>query len=324
MTTKSEGRLNQYATNILLGNTAGDYIHDKVLPILRVKKDHDSIASITDDRMRIYESRRDPSDTSLHRINFNMGPDQTYQIGYYDNSIEVPHLIAANIDAPYDPNTMGAIQLQDMANIGLEKSISDLMSDETVLTQNAEPTATNKWGNAVSNPFTQFDVGIRTIRKAKGKRPNRMVVGSDVIDALKQHPLFRERVNVNTKVFSEEDIIEIIRGYTKIKTILVGETSYVDSAPGQTVTKADVWGNIMTMYWVPELPSIMTPSFGYRIVKSSGSVPALGGGQGIGSTFSVKTWEEPIAKKSTVNEISWNHQDKILDTDAAFLFYNVL
>jgi len=134
-------------------------------------------------------------------------------------------------------------------------------------------TSTTQWDASTSNPLTQRNLAMRTIRRsaAMGK-PGRIVglhVGAEVHDALMDNGKIIERIKYTQKV----DVIghPEIASYFGVARYTVGTAIYntVKDDNAGTLTGADIWGKYALFYVTAGRPGKKSPSLGYSFETES-------------------------------------------------------
>jgi hypothetical protein len=125
-----------------------------------------------------------------------------------------------------------------------------------------------KWSDGGSDPIGDVAQWILDYRKLTGFKPNKMVLGAEVMNALKQHPDIIDRIKYTQKGIVTEDLIatlfNIDQLYTSYATI--ADTPQI---PDAALQDAGATYDFMTnskavlMCYAPASPSLMTPSAGY-------------------------------------------------------------
>lgn len=122
----------------------------------------------------------------------------------------------------------------------------------------------NQWDDySNSDPLADLRTGVMTLAKGTGKRPNKLVLGAEVWDALQDHPAFLERVKYTEKAILGTDILASL---LNIKEVLVPEAIYHEKQEGTSVAMTDydfrLGKNALFLYVAPN-PGINTVSAGY-------------------------------------------------------------
>lgn len=303
----ADGRVDAQLTNISLAYTNEEYIADKILPAVPNLSEYTGvIGEFTNDHLRIYETaKRATWDEGQHRVDYNISNDKSYRIDDYDLTQYVPDKLIRQLQKPFDAKKDALNHLEILRLQLIEDALSTALADATVLTNTATPT--NLWSDYVnSDPLADIETWAEAQRVLTGRRPNHAWTNSAVISKLTNHPSLIARVAGLKKSLTRKDVIEIIKDTIGLKDVFVGSAIKVNSKEGQTQTKTDIWQDDFGLFFKPNGPSLMTPSFGYRFEIS-------------GKNKKVTTRRELTADKGDLVTIDWARQDKILDINSAYL-----
>lgn len=126
----------------------------------------------------------------------------------------------------------------------------------------------DKWSNAGSDPIGDVADWILAFRKETGFAPNKMVLGAEVMKALKQHPDIIDRIKYTQKGIVTEDLIATLFNvselYTSYATVATGP-HIADAREQDAASTYDFITNAkgILMAYAPPGPSLQTPSAGY-------------------------------------------------------------
>lgn len=122
-----------------------------------------------------------------------------------------------------------------------------------------------KFSNHNSDPIKFIDERKREIHQSTGRMPNRLALGTEVVDALKLHPAILERVkyggstanpanvteNVLAQLFGVEKLVELKSIYNQAKQGADADMNYIGDSKA------------MLLAYATDAPSIEEPSAGY-------------------------------------------------------------
>ena len=130
-----------------------------------------------------------------------------------------------------------------------------------------------KWSDAGSDPIGDVAEWILEFRRQTGFAPNKMVIGAEVMKALKQHPDIIDRIKYTQKGIVTEDLIatlfNVSQLFTSYATVATGPQ--IDDARAQDAAATfDFISNSKSVLlaYAPAGPSLMTPSAGYTFTWS--------------------------------------------------------
>jgi hypothetical protein len=125
-----------------------------------------------------------------------------------------------------------------------------------------------RWSDAASDPLAVIKAGMVAMHLASGGfRPNVLVLGGNVYNALVAHPDVLDRVryggnNDRPAMVSRQALAALL----EIPRIEVMEAIENTAPEGLPETNAYIGGNHAALFHVTGAPSVMTPSAGYRFV----------------------------------------------------------
>jgi hypothetical protein len=129
--------------------------------------------------------------------------------------------------------------------------------------QNVALSGSDQWSNDSSNPPGDIVTAIKTIEKATGQRPNRMVVGGEVWwEGLQNNPEIVARVQSTQKLAGITEITVALVGQVFGLQLRVASAIYKTSKEGQpTVTTDYSLGKIVLIYFSEPNADESTPQF---------------------------------------------------------------
>lgn len=301
-------------TNISLAYTNDKYIHSQVLPVVpNIGKKTGKIPQLGTDHLRVMGSaKRSDFDEGSHRVDFQILSDKNYFIDDYDLEHFLPANYIKQAEKPFDAKRDGQLFLENLREQIMEKATADMLQSTSVMTNNTTPTT--KWDAASgSTPFEDMEAAAEAIRIATGRRPNRCVIGAQVVSKLQTHADFISKLTGGGKltILTKQQVLQIIKDFLGLDKILVGSALYESSKEGQTSSIAEIWGDNFVLYYVPSGPSLWTPSFGYRLIRA-----------GMDKKIYVRPHSNP--RLGLLMEIAWSYQDLVLDANSGYLISDVL
>lgn len=194
--------------------------------------------------------------------------------------------------------------------IDLERDATEFVTDRLLLRMErlwaASFFATTKWGTdytgvagapaatefiywndyAFSNPIGDVAKGRRKILAVTGLKPNTMVMGYDVFEALKWHPDVRDVVKYTS---AEMVTTQLLARLFEVDRILVAESIYATNNEGATEAYDFIHGKHMLLCYVNPRPSLLSPSAGYTFAWRGVS-------EGLGTTVGISRIDMPLLK----------------------------
>lgn len=304
----TNGRVDKQVTNILLAYTNMEYIADAILPAVpNLTEESGYIGEMGNSHLRVYSSKRSLYDESEHRMEFTIDNDKRYHIEYYDREIYIPDRLQSQLQLPFNARRDASISLREAMMLEREVGLATMLTSTAVITNNTTLAGTNKWTDTVnSDPISNIQTACDSVFNASLKEPTDIMLSRSVINALKAHPQVLNYYHNTAQIIDTAKVIAFLISYFDgIKRVHIGRARKISSKPGQTETKANIWGNDCVVFYRPDTPSLFTPSFGYK--------------------FSLSGQEQRATTRRHTNDmgdmqrIEWAYQDKILNTDCAYL-----
>lgn len=179
-------------------------------------------------------------------------------------SYPIPKEVVENEDAAVDVETAGAIWLADQFQLDREIALAAAIFDASAWASDTTLSGGDQWSDyANSNPLSDIDTGIQTIKKATGVKPNMCFMGAEVWDKLKSHPDLLDRYkHTQTGILTED----LVAGLFGIEKVLAGDAVYTTAAEGATFSGSYIWDKNCLLMHVAKTPALMTPSAGYTFV----------------------------------------------------------
>lgn len=287
--TQSDLHVNVPLTNVSIAymQSADAYIADKVFPKVPVKKQSDLYWKYSkSDWRRTDVARRAPS-TETPGVGWNVTTDQ-YFAHVYGVHKDIDDQLRANADSNFilDRDSTEFVTNQLLLKRDVDWAAKyfntgvwdvDFTAGTTTyngLTQSGYSGAgfASRWSDAGSDPIGDVARTVIAFRKITGFAPNIMVLGADVMTALKQHPDIIDRIKYTQRGIVTEDLIATMFGvkelYTSYATATSGDGTGIqipDAKAQDARASFDFINNSKSalLCYAPSAPSLMTPSAGY-------------------------------------------------------------
>ncbi len=120
-----------------------------------------------------------------------------------------------------------------------------------------------KWTDATSDPEKDVADGVKSILKLTGFKPNVLLVGFDVHQALKRHPLIKDRYKHTS---AESITADMIARFLEIDRYMVSEAIFATNVEGGTKAYDFHLGSDAMLVFANPTPGLMMPSAGYNFV----------------------------------------------------------
>ena len=121
-------------------------------------------------------------------------------------------------------------------------------------------TGTDRWDNAASDPLSQVDTAVESIRQNTGvpRSEISMLLGAKVWEACRKNTAltdFYKNVVAGSKILDEATVASALG----IKEIIVGRAVANSAAEGASASMADIWGKFALVYHKVDNPRPLTP-----------------------------------------------------------------
>jgi hypothetical protein len=267
---QSDLHVNVPLTNVSVAwmQSSDAYIADKVFPKCPVKKQSDLYWKYSKSDWRRTDVKRRAPSTESPGVGWNVTTDQ-YFAHVYAVHKDVDDQLRSNADS----------------NFNLDRDATEFITNQMLLKRDLDwnarffvegawdvhytgATDFTKWSDGGSDPIGDVAGWILDYRRATGFKPNKMVLGAEVMNALKQHPDIIDRIKYTQKGIVSEDLIATLFGIDQLYTsyATIADTPQIPDAAEQD---AGATYDFMTssksalLAYAPASPSLMTPSAGY-------------------------------------------------------------
>ena len=147
------------------------------------------------------------------------------------------------------------------AMIERERDFADLLFNATTFSgYTAALTGTDRWDNAASDPLSQVDTAVESIRQNTGvpRSEISMLLGAKVWEACRKNTAltdFYKNVVAGAKILDEATVASALG----IKEIIVGRAVANTAKEGAAASMADIWGKFALVYHKVDNPRPLTP-----------------------------------------------------------------
>ncbi len=324
------GRSDVHPVDVLLTNTSilemqedSDFVATKAFPVNPVSKASNRYfiydrGDFTRDEMQL----RAPS-TESAGANYKISTD-TYSTEVWGLHKDLDDQVRANADSPLNLEREIAIFLARKALLRLEVSWTSSFFTTSVWTTDQTGVASGpganqfvKWSDDASTPIKDFKEGMRTVAARTGIRPNKIVMGRDVIDTLELHPDVIARIDSGqTPGGPAMTTRENLAALLGVNEILVLDAVINSAAEGATDSLDYNAAGAALLLHVPTAPGLMTPAAGYTF-----SWTGLLGGAAMAAQIS--RYDAPLLKSERFEiELAFDH--KLTGADLGLFFASAL
>lgn len=258
--TNSQVHINRPLTNISVAymQDANEYVADKVFPIVPVDSKSDSF--FVYDKEAFARAIAAPRSGATESVGggYDVATD-TYNCKQQSFHKDVPSDVAANMDNPLDAFRDATEFVTRAMLLKREVDFAANFFASAAWTNGSTLAGVTQWSNSASDPILAVKSAIRTVQTACLVKPNKLVIGGQVFDALCEHPDIVDRIKYTSAQTVSRQLLSQLLGIE----IVVGEGVQITSVEGQTDTTGYILGKHALLVYAAPRPSLLAPSGGY-------------------------------------------------------------
>lgn len=301
------------------------YIHDRVFASVPVPKQSDLYYSMPPDGwFRSGAQKRAPG-TETPGVIYNVSPNNRYSCDVVGVHVDLSDQLAANYDAPLDPERDSAMLLAK--HIKIRKEIDWVqryfqmgvwtgfrVGGNTVSDFDCTQSYSHgQWDLPNSDPIRDITYMMDFMMSQTGYKPNVLVLAKNVYSALRNNPAVYGRYIGVIPQIMDEDLLKKALG---VEEIIIAEAVLNNSQEGQAKSMGFLLSNTFLLCYKTKTPSIMAPTAGYTF-----EWVGYPGANGLTAVVRQFRMEEI---RSTRMEAEAAYDFKIVSSDMGILGKNVL
>lgn len=276
--TQSDLHINAPLTNLSVAymQKADSYIASKIFPRVPVNKQSDLYWKYTKSDWRRTDVEKRAPGTESPGVGWKVDTGQ-YFCHVYAVHKDIDDQVRANADSVWslDRDSTQFVTNQMLLKRDLDWAQRYFQPGVWATERTGVDTAPGtdqflKWSDPASDPITQFaEEHIRFVEQT-GFKPNKLILGAQVLKNLKNHPDLIDRIKYTQKGIVSTDLIATL---FDVDQVLVSYASYTDvpeQADGRAQDNAAEGGyrfiaqdDSALLCYAPSAPSLQTPSAGY-------------------------------------------------------------
>lgn len=315
--TAGDVHVNRPLTNFaqLYLQSAEMFIATRAMPSIPVSKQSDLYYTFDrDDFFRDdVQKRADAAETAGSGFKLSTDPYFADVWGYHK---DVSDRQRANADEVIAPDRSATRFVTQKHLIRRERDWASTFFAPSIWTTDFTPT--NLWDTATSTPISDIRDGARTIHQNTGFRPNKMVLGRSVWDALQDNDDLLSRITGGaTTDIPARVMLTLIAGLLELEQIFIMDGIYTTTVEGaSTPARAFIGGNHALLYYAPD-------SAGAEDVTAGASFNWTGLLGNSANGMRIKRFRmENLASDRVEGEMSFDH--KVVGTDLGYFFEDVV
>jgi len=174
-----------------------------------------------------------------------------------------------------------------------------------------------RWNDAASNPIDDIRAAATAQQALTGFRPNTLVLGRAVLDALELHPDIIDRVKYGAQTDVSIASMSHLKQLFQVDEILVMDAIQNTAAMGATDVHSFIGGKNALLMYRPSAAGLMMPSAGYTF-----SWAGMDGAAGLGTSITKE--EVPNTRGTMRYEIQMAFAMKKVAADMGTFFYTIV
>ena len=299
------------------------FIADRVFPVVPVSKQSDVFFTIPRGAwFRDEMEKRAPGTESAGRTH-EVSTD-SYLCDVWALHENLADQVRANYDSPLQPEREITEGLSQAGMIRKEKAwasaffTSGLWTGDLTGVDSATPGANEvgRWDRADSTPIEDVRLGKRAVHQRTGFRPNKLVIGREVYDALLDHPDIVGRLDRGQTTGPAIVMRQNLAALFELDEVLVMDAVENTAVEGASDSFAFIGGKSALLVYAAPSPGLYRPSAGYTF-----SWTGLMGAGALGMRMKRIRMEEREADRL---EIQMAFDQKLISADLGQFYITVV
>lgn len=300
------------------------FVADKVFPVIPVQKQADKYLIVDRGEFNRDEMmlRADSSESAGGNFSYSQ---ETYFCDVFAFHKDIGDQVRANADSVYQLERLAAEYLAHKALIKKEKKFASDFLTTSVWTADRQGVASGEDNSTTFRQFSDYSNSdpINFIRaqatvqqQLTGYRPNTLVMGRQVYEALIDHPDIIDRIKYGTRTNLAQATKADLASLLDLDNIYVMDAIENTAAEGLTASHSFIGGKKMLLCYVTPTPGQLVPTSGYTFAWNG-----LMGNAGMGTRVKKFRMENISADRI---EIEMAFDQKKVSADMGTYFYSVV
>ena len=297
-------RVSKPLTNLSVHYTNEEYIASRACPDISVKNESDLYWVYNSDR-RLPETRR-ANGALANQVTWDASTS-SYSVSEHSLKDVITDRDYMNADSVLQIEKHTSENLIDKIMMRQEYETAKLLFTTTTFSNNATLTSVTSWKyhTTTSAPIANVLSATGYIIQQSGKRPNKMIMGWNVFEALKENQNVYSRIQYVERALLTEQILSSV---FDVQEVLVGTAITNSGDEGQADDLGLIWGSDCVVGYFKNNP-------GLRDVTAAGTMRV----KQYGSPYKVKKWREEDVEGNYI-ECQSMYVPKAIATACAYLF----
>lgn len=283
--TQTDVHVNAPLTNISVAFMQSEegFVARKVFPTVPVAKQSDRYYVYNRGDFNRDEMQKRADSTESAGGGYRVDNTPSYFCDVWAFHKDVGEQVRANSDTPLQPDrdateyvTRKGLIKQEIVFAAQYLTAGVWASDQTGVSAGPAANQFLQWNDDASTPIEQIRAEMTLQQLRSTFRPNVMLLGQQVLDALVDHPDIVDRVKYGTQ--SQVSIVDVaeLKALWKIQRVLVMSGIHNASQEGIAEANAFISGKVAWLGYAAPNPGLLTPSAGYDF-RWTGLLGSVGG-----------------------------------------------
>jgi hypothetical protein len=246
------------------------FIADRVFPVVPVQKQSDLYYTVPREYWFRDEMRRRAPGTEAAERTHELATD-SYSCDVWALKESLADQIRSNYDSPLQPEREITEGLSQAGMIRKEREWASTFFTTGVWTgdltgvDSASPGASqvSRWDRDDATPIEDIRLGKRRVHQRTGFRPNKLVLGREVYDALLDHPDIVGRLDRGQTTGPAIVMRQNLAALFEVDEVLVMDAVFNTAAEGAAGSYSFIGGKSALLCYAAPSPGIYVPSAGY-------------------------------------------------------------
>ncbi|HWE50476.1 MAG TPA: hypothetical protein VG273_11825 [Bryobacteraceae bacterium] len=260
-------------TDVSVMYTNDDMVANEVFPTLPVDKRSNKYFVYSQDNFRADDDLRAPG-AEADESNWDLSTDTYYADGHAKAAV-IPDEWRENEDAALDIDIDTTTMLTEQIWLRREVNAVTQVAAGLTPTDLSASTYANAWDTDTADPIKQIDLAKKTIKRATGKKANRLLISEPVFLGLRNNALVKARISGAPDFEASLITEQMLAAVLGVEKLVIGGAVYATTKPGQVQANDYVWGKYALLYYKPPTPGKRTVSLGYEMTWNKGRLGSL-------------------------------------------------
>lgn len=269
---RSDVHVNRPLTNLSVAfmQEESGFVADRIFPVVPVQKQSDRYFEYERGEFNRDEMQQRAPGTESAGGSYNIDNTPSYSAVEYAFHKDVPDSLRDNADAPIQLDNEATEFCSLKFMIRKEKLWASQFfvtgvwtNEDTGVSSGPSAGQFLQWNDNASTPIEDIRAASTATKLAGGVRPNKLVLGAQVFDALIDHPDVLDRINRGQTTGPALANLDTLAAIFGLEEVVVMDAIENTAAKGATESNAFIGGKHALLTYSTPRPGVMTPTAGY-------------------------------------------------------------